>query len=77
MRRCCPLPRFHTTASLWRWSLVIHRPPAGLRLKKWLSITDPLKPVLTLEEALAAKSFHNEPNFIRRGELNLRLKNRR
>jgi xanthine dehydrogenase molybdopterin binding subunit/xanthine dehydrogenase small subunit len=29
---------------------------------------EPLPPVLTLREALAAGSFHNEPNFIRRGD---------
>src|SRR6185295_10653262 len=28
---------------------------------------EPLKPVLTLRQALAEKSFHNEPNFSRRG----------
>jgi xanthine dehydrogenase molybdopterin binding subunit/xanthine dehydrogenase small subunit len=28
---------------------------------------EPLEPILTLEQALAAKSFLNEPNFIRRG----------
>jgi xanthine dehydrogenase molybdopterin binding subunit/xanthine dehydrogenase small subunit len=30
---------------------------------------EPLPPVLTLREALAAASFHNEPNFIRRGDV--------
>jgi xanthine dehydrogenase molybdopterin binding subunit/xanthine dehydrogenase small subunit len=29
----------------------------------------PLAPILTLPQALAAKSFHNEPNFIRRGKI--------
>jgi xanthine dehydrogenase molybdopterin binding subunit/xanthine dehydrogenase small subunit len=28
---------------------------------------EPLEPILTLQQALAAKSFHNEPNFIRCG----------
>jgi xanthine dehydrogenase small subunit len=28
---------------------------------------EPLPPVLTLQQALAKQSFHNEPNFIRRG----------
>ncbi|HEX5219444.1 MAG TPA: xanthine dehydrogenase molybdopterin binding subunit [Verrucomicrobiae bacterium] len=28
---------------------------------------DPLKPIVTLRDAIAAKSVHNEPNFIRRG----------
>ncbi len=30
---------------------------------------EPLPPVLTLRQALAAGSFHNEPNFIRRGDV--------
>ena len=30
---------------------------------------EPLPPILTLEQAVAAESFHNEPNFIRRGEV--------
>lgn len=30
---------------------------------------EPLAPVLTLRQALAEKSFHNEPNFIRRGDV--------
>jgi xanthine dehydrogenase molybdopterin binding subunit/xanthine dehydrogenase small subunit len=34
---------------------------------------EPLKPILTLREALAAGSFHNEPNFIRRGDINSAL----
>ncbi|HEY2951570.1 MAG TPA: xanthine dehydrogenase molybdopterin binding subunit, partial [Verrucomicrobiae bacterium] len=29
----------------------------------------PLPPILTLEEAIAAGSFHNEPNYIRRGDV--------
>ncbi|MDB6058969.1 MAG: xanthine dehydrogenase, partial [Verrucomicrobiales bacterium] len=29
----------------------------------------PLKPILTLPEAMAAGSFHNDPNFIRRGDV--------
>jgi xanthine dehydrogenase large subunit len=29
---------------------------------------EPLPPVLTLQQALAEKRFHNEPNFIRRGD---------
>jgi xanthine dehydrogenase large subunit len=35
---------------------------------------EPLKPILTFEEALAAASFHNEPNFIRREDVNAALK---
>ena len=30
---------------------------------------EPLPPVLTIPQALAANSFHNEPNFIRRGDV--------
>jgi xanthine dehydrogenase molybdopterin binding subunit/xanthine dehydrogenase small subunit len=30
---------------------------------------EPLPPVLTLRDALAAESFHNEPNFIRRSDV--------
>ncbi len=30
---------------------------------------EPLPPILTLQQALAARSFHNAPNFIRRGNL--------
>jgi xanthine dehydrogenase molybdopterin binding subunit/xanthine dehydrogenase small subunit len=30
---------------------------------------EPLEPILTLQQALAAKSFHNEPNFIRRSNV--------
>lgn len=30
---------------------------------------EPLAPILTLREALAKKSFHNDPNFIRRGNV--------
>ena len=30
---------------------------------------EPLAPILTLKQSLAAKSFHNEPNFIRRGDV--------
>ncbi len=31
---------------------------------------EPLTPVLTLQDAVAKGSFHNEPNFIRRGDAN-------
>ncbi len=30
---------------------------------------EPLPPILTLQQALAARSFHNAPNFIRRGKV--------
>ncbi len=33
-----------------------------------------LPPILTIEEAIAAKSFHSEPNFIRRGDIASALK---
>lgn len=33
----------------------------------------PSIPILTLQQAIAAKSFHNEPNFIRRGNTNVAL----
>jgi xanthine dehydrogenase molybdopterin binding subunit/xanthine dehydrogenase small subunit len=35
---------------------------------------EPLPPVLTLREALASGSFHNEPNFIRRGDVETALR---
>ena len=38
---------------------------------------EPLKPVLTLEQAIAIGSFHNEPNFIRRGDVQAALKKAR
>jgi xanthine dehydrogenase large subunit len=34
---------------------------------------EPLPPILTLEQALAARSFHNAPNFIRRGKVGVAL----
>jgi xanthine dehydrogenase molybdopterin binding subunit len=34
---------------------------------------EPLPPMLTLEQAVTARSFHNEPNFIRRGNVNSSL----
>ncbi|HWD20635.1 MAG TPA: xanthine dehydrogenase molybdopterin binding subunit [Verrucomicrobiae bacterium] len=34
---------------------------------------EPLAPILTLRDALAAQSFHNEPNFIRRGQIDAAL----
>jgi xanthine dehydrogenase molybdopterin binding subunit/xanthine dehydrogenase small subunit len=36
---------------------------------------EPLTPILTLEQALERGSFHNEPNFIRRGNIADALKN--
>jgi xanthine dehydrogenase molybdopterin binding subunit/xanthine dehydrogenase small subunit len=34
----------------------------------------PLPPVLTLEQAIRQRSFHNEPNFIRRGDADIALR---
>ncbi len=34
---------------------------------------EPLEPILTLTEAIAQGSFHNEPNFIRRGDIEAAL----
>jgi xanthine dehydrogenase molybdopterin binding subunit/xanthine dehydrogenase small subunit len=36
---------------------------------------EPLPPILKIEEAIAQNSFHTEPNFIRRGNVQLALKN--
>jgi len=36
---------------------------------------EPLPPVLTLPQALTARSFHNAPNFIRRGQVGTALAN--
>jgi xanthine dehydrogenase molybdopterin binding subunit/xanthine dehydrogenase small subunit len=36
---------------------------------------EPLVPILKIEDAIAQNSFHTEPNFIRRGEINLALQN--
>jgi xanthine dehydrogenase molybdopterin binding subunit/xanthine dehydrogenase small subunit len=36
---------------------------------------EPLKPILTIEQAIEAASFHNEPNFMRRGLVDLELSN--
>jgi xanthine dehydrogenase molybdopterin binding subunit/xanthine dehydrogenase small subunit len=36
---------------------------------------EPLPPVLSIEDAVAQKSFHTEPNFIRRGDVQAALKN--
>jgi xanthine dehydrogenase molybdopterin binding subunit len=57
-------------------ALVIGDSPAACRAaaEKVVIEYEPLKPVLTLSEALAEKNFHNEPNFIRRGDINAALK---
>ena len=36
---------------------------------------EPLPPILTIEDAIAQNSFHTEPNFIRRGDVQAALKN--
>ena len=36
---------------------------------------EPLPPILTIEDAIAQNSFHTEPNFIRRGDVQSALKN--
>jgi len=36
---------------------------------------EPLPPILKIEDAIAQKSFHYEPNFIRRGDAQVALKN--
>ncbi len=36
---------------------------------------EPLPPILTIEDAIARNSFHTEPNFIRRGDVQTALKN--
>jgi xanthine dehydrogenase molybdopterin binding subunit len=36
---------------------------------------EPLAPILQIEDAIAQNSFHTEPNFIRRGDVHLALKN--
>ncbi len=35
---------------------------------------EPMPPIFTIEEAIAAESFHTEPNFIRRGDVGLALR---
>jgi xanthine dehydrogenase molybdopterin binding subunit/xanthine dehydrogenase small subunit len=34
---------------------------------------EPLKPILTIEDGIAKKSFHSEPNFMRRGDVDAAL----
>jgi len=36
---------------------------------------EPLPPILSIEDAIAENSFHSEPNFIRRGDVQSALKN--
>ncbi|HMP83797.1 MAG TPA: xanthine dehydrogenase molybdopterin binding subunit, partial [Verrucomicrobiota bacterium] len=51
-------------------ALVVGESPEACRAAAEKVVVDyePLPPVLTLRQALAEKSFHNEPNFIRRGD---------
>jgi xanthine dehydrogenase molybdopterin binding subunit/xanthine dehydrogenase small subunit len=57
-------------------AVVIGDSPAACRAaaEKVVIKYEPLKPILTLAEALATKSFHNERNFIRRGDIEAALK---
>src|ERR1051325_10489513 len=52
-------------------ALVVGESPEACRAGAEKVVVDyePLPPVLTLEQALAARSFHNAPNFIRRGKI--------
>ncbi|MGI8965853.1 MAG: molybdopterin cofactor-binding domain-containing protein, partial [Limisphaerales bacterium] len=43
--------------------------------EKFIVEYEPLAPILKIEDAIAQKSFHTEPNFIRRGEINSALQN--
>ena len=36
---------------------------------------EPLSPILKIEDAITQKSFHTEPNYIRRGDIQIALKN--
>ena len=58
--------RFHSQLV----ALVVGESPAACRAAAEKVVVEyaPLAPVLTLQQALAEKSFHNEPNFIRRGD---------
>jgi xanthine dehydrogenase molybdopterin binding subunit/xanthine dehydrogenase small subunit len=50
-------------------ALVVGESAAACRAaaEKVLMEYEPLAPILTLQQAIAARSFHNAPNFIRRG----------
>ncbi len=52
-------------------ALVVGETPAACRAaaEKVVVEYEPLPPILTLAEALGARSFHNAPNFIRRGKV--------
>ena len=56
-------------------ALVVGETQAACRLAagKILIEYEPLPPILQIEEAIAKNSFHNEPNFIRRGEVHAAL----
>ena len=56
-------------------ALVVGETPEACRAaaEKVVVEYEPLPPILTLRQALAEKSFHNEPNFIRRGDCDAAL----
>lgn len=56
-------------------ALVVGETPAACRAaaEKVVVEYEPLPPILTLREAIAHGSYHNEPNFIRRGEVQAAL----
>ena len=56
-------------------ALVVGQSQAACRAaaEKVLVEYEPLPPILTLEQALAARSFHNAPNYIRRGKVGAAL----
>ena len=51
----------------WRWLSAIRRKRVARRREGGCGIRV-AAPVLTLRDAIAKNSFHNEPNFIRRGD---------
>ncbi|MDB6112965.1 MAG: xanthine dehydrogenase, partial [Pedosphaera sp.] len=57
-------------------ALVVGDSPAACRAaaEKVAVEYEPLPPVLTLPQAIATGSFHNEPNFIRRGDIEAALR---
>ncbi|MDQ6630820.1 MAG: xanthine dehydrogenase small subunit, partial [Verrucomicrobiota bacterium] len=58
-------------------ALVVGETQAACRAaaEKFVVEYEPLLPILKIEDALAQKSFHTEPNFIRRGEIKFALQN--
>lgn len=58
-------------------ALVVGETPEACRnaAAKIMVEYEPLAPILKIADALAQNSFHTEPNFIRRGEINSALQN--